>query len=165
MLLVKRADGRSGLFYSTLPTSSESGTRIKEMRRREPTDKNSVAHSASSLVLVLVLALALVLVMVLMLVLVLVLELVLALVLVLVLMLVPVLCVQRNVASSVSPLPCVLINILENRSDDTEVATTLCLHLCVLGETWHPLCHHFRSAASGQILLVDIPFSCSALLY
>ena len=157
MLLVKRADGRSGLFYSTLPASSESGIRTKEMRRREPTDKNSVAHSASSLVLVLVLALALVLVMVLMLVLVLVLELVLALVLVLVLMLVPVLCVQRNVASSVSPL--------ENRSDDTEVATTLCLHLCVLGETWHPLCHHFRSAASGQILIVDIPFSCSALLY
>ena len=112
--------------------------------------------------LVLVPALALVLVMVLMLVLVLVLELVLALVLVLVLMLVPLLYFQRNVASSVSPLPCVLRNMLENRSADTEVATTLCLYFCVLGETWHPLCPHFRSAASGQLLIVDIPFSCSA---
>ena len=69
---------------------------------------------------------------------------------------------QRNVASSVSPLPCVLRNMLENRSADTEVATTLCLHFCVLGETWHPMCPHFRSAASGQLLIVDIPFSCCA---
>ena len=76
--------------------------------------------------LVLVPALALVLVMVLMLVLVLVLELVLALVLVLVLMLVPLLYFQRNVASSVSPLPCVLINMLE-----TEVPTQRLPPLCV----------------------------------
>ena len=38
----------------------------------------------------------------------------------------------------------ILRNILENRGNDKEVATTLCLHLCVLKETWHPLCHHFR---------------------
>ena len=83
------------------------------------------AHSTSSLVLVL--ALALVLVMVLMLVLVLVLELVLALVLMLVLMLVPLLYFQRNVASSVSPLPCVLRNMLENK------------------KCRHRGCHHFVS--------------------
>ncbi len=39
----------------------------------------------------------------------------------------------KNVASSVSPLPCVLRNMLENRSADTEVATTLCFELLCFG--------------------------------
>ena len=91
------------------------------------TNCSRFARSASSLVLVLVPALALVLVMVLMLVLVLVLELVLALVLMLVLMLVPLLYFQRNVASSVSPLPCVLRNMLEKK------------------KCRHRGCHHFVS--------------------
>ncbi len=84
------------------------------------TNCSRFAHSASSLVLVVallmdvVLALVQVLVLMLLLVLLLVVVLVLPLVLVLVLMLVLV--------------PCVLKNILENRSDDTEVATTLCVN-------------------------------------
>ena len=86
------------------------------------------------------------LVQVLVLMLVLVLVLVLVLALVLVLMLVLVLCFQREVASSVSPLPCLFRNMLENRcgDGDTEVATSLSLHLCFFKETWHPLCLHLR---------------------
>ena len=144
--------------------------------RREPpatTNCSRFARSASSLVLVLVPALALVLVMVLMLVLVLVLELVLALLMVFFDVQVPLLYFQRNVASSVSPLPCIFRNVLENRSRVTEVATSSCLLLLCfqineassVSPLPQPLCPHFRSAASGLLLIVDIPFNCSALLY